>query len=81
MQIKPSCASMAFPEGTGHHKKVGWSGMDFHLRNSSSALSLAASPGENHPVLSLFSLPLARQPSAVYLLPPLFGRKTSGEVE
>jgi hypothetical protein len=53
MQIKPSCVSMAFPKGTGHHKEAGWSGMDSHLRNSSYALSLAASPGEIHPLAAL----------------------------
>lgn len=63
MQRKPSCAVLVVPEGTGHHKKARLSGMDFHLRNSSYALSLAASPGENHPLLTLFSLPLAPQPT------------------
>lgn len=81
MQIKPSCAALAFPGGTGHHKKARRSRVDFHLRNSSYALSLATSPGENYPLLSLVSLPPAPQPSAIYLLPPLIEGKTSGEVE
>lgn len=62
MQRKPSCVVLVVPEGTGHHKKARRSGMDFHLRNSSYALSLAASPEEN-PLLSLLSLPLAPQPT------------------
>lgn len=81
MQIKPSCAALAFPGGTGHQKKARRSGVDFHLRNSSYALSLATSPEENHPFLSLVSLPPAPQPSAISLLPPLVEGKTSGEIE
>lgn len=64
MQRKPSCVVLVVPEGTGHHKKACRSGMDFHLRNSSYALSLAASPGRIHSFRCSLSRWLLSLPSA-----------------